>query len=106
LRWAIVVCSGPRSDAETGFVGVVKSNIWAAVDFGTLKADKPDKCDVIKPRDAKEGRIEAPIRSGPTLAVTSAARFLSRWIPRAKSRKTGLAATCPKTRTTPIVRFS
>jgi hypothetical protein len=51
----------PAQDVNTGFVGVVKSNVWAAVDFGTLKADKPDKCDVIKPKDAKEGRIEAPI---------------------------------------------
>jgi hypothetical protein len=51
----------PARDVNTGFVGVVKSNVWAAVDFGTLKADKPDKCDVIKPKDAKEGRIEAPI---------------------------------------------
>jgi hypothetical protein len=48
-------------DVETGFVGVVKSNIWAPIDFGTLKAEKPDKCDVIKNRENILGRIEAPI---------------------------------------------
>src|SRR6516162_1382609 len=48
-------------DVATGFVGVVKSNIWADVDFGTLRADKPANCDVISNKDKSEGRLEAPI---------------------------------------------
>ena len=48
-------------DVPTGFVGVVKSNVWADVDFGTLRADKPTNCDVISNKDKSEGRLEAPI---------------------------------------------
>ena len=48
-------------DVPTGFVGVVKSNVWAEVDFGTLRADKPTNCDVISNKDKSEGRLEAPI---------------------------------------------
>jgi hypothetical protein len=48
-------------DVPTGFVGVVKSNVWADVDFGTLRADKPANCDVISNKDKNEGRLEAPI---------------------------------------------
>src|SRR6516165_5418175 len=48
-------------DVPTGFVGVVKSNVWAEVDFGTLRADKPTSCDVISNKDKSEGRLEAPI---------------------------------------------
>ena len=49
-------------EVKAGFVGVVKSNVHADVDFGTLKANKPDKCDVIltnKPDD--KGKLDAPI---------------------------------------------
>src|SRR5262245_35828141 len=35
------------SDVNTGFVGGVKSNVWANVDLGTLRADKPDDCAVM-----------------------------------------------------------
>ncbi len=48
-------------DVATGFVGVVKSNIWADVDFGTLRADKPASCEVLSAKDKSEGRLEAPI---------------------------------------------
>jgi hypothetical protein len=48
-------------DVGTGFVGVVKSNVWAEVDFGTLRADKPASCDVVPVKDKSEGRLEAPI---------------------------------------------
>ncbi len=48
-------------DVATGFVGVVKSNVWASVDFGTLRSTKPEKCDVIGNADKSEGRLEAPI---------------------------------------------
>src|SRR5215470_11707844 len=49
------------SDVNTGFVGVVKSNVWANVDLGTLRADKPDNCSVIGGGNRSEGKIEAPI---------------------------------------------
>jgi hypothetical protein len=49
------------TDVGTGFVGVVKSNVWADIDFGTLKASKPDSCEVIAAKDKSEGRLEAPI---------------------------------------------
>jgi SPFH domain / Band 7 family len=48
-------------DVATGFVGVVKSNIWADVDFGTLRADKPTSCELVAAKDKSEGRLEAPI---------------------------------------------
>lgn len=33
---------------DVGYVGVVKSNVFAAVDFNSLKSDKPSDCAVIK----------------------------------------------------------
>src|SRR6516162_7356295 len=45
----------------SGFVGVVKSNVHADIDFGTLKAIKPEKCDLLANREASAGRLEAPI---------------------------------------------
>jgi hypothetical protein len=47
-------------EVKAGFVGVVKSNIHADVDFGTLKADKPDNCDVLRKPEEK-GRLDAPL---------------------------------------------
>jgi len=49
-------------EVKAGLVGVVKSNAHADVDFGTLKADKPAKCDTIalaKPEE--KGRLDAPV---------------------------------------------
>ena len=48
-------------EVKAGFVGVVKSNVHADIDFGTLKAIKPEKCDVLANREASAGRLEAPI---------------------------------------------
>ena len=49
-------------EVKAGFVGVVKSNVHADVDFGTLKADKPAKCDVMSIGTAgREGQARAPI---------------------------------------------
>lgn len=42
-----------------GFVGVIKSNVHADIDFGTLKAAKPEKCDTKTVGDGQH--IEAPI---------------------------------------------
>lgn len=48
-------------EVRAGSVGVVKSNVHADIDFGTLRAAKPDNCDIIASRDASAGRLEAPI---------------------------------------------
>ncbi len=49
-------------EVEAGYVGVVKSNIHADIDFGTLKADKPANCDVIRVNTANDrARLDAPI---------------------------------------------
>jgi len=49
-------------EVKAGFVGVIKSNVHADVDFGTLKADKPANCDVIPiGRPDEKGRVDAPI---------------------------------------------
>jgi hypothetical protein len=50
-------------EVKAGFVGVVKSNVHAEVDFGTLKADKPAKCDLISAagKPDEKGRLDAPI---------------------------------------------
>ncbi|MDX2205838.1 MAG: SPFH domain-containing protein [Hyphomicrobiaceae bacterium] len=47
-------------EVKAGFVGVIKSNVHADVDFGTLKADKPAACDVLARPDEK-GRLDAPL---------------------------------------------
>ncbi len=56
--WQVDIKSA--QDIEAGFVGVVKSNVHAAVDFGTLKSDKPEKCDVML-KSVDVARLEAPI---------------------------------------------
>jgi hypothetical protein len=49
-------------EVPAGLVGVVKSNVHAAVDFGTLKADKPDNCATSGGNgDRGEQRIDAPV---------------------------------------------
>lgn len=50
-------------EVPAGYVGVVKSNVHSAIDFGTLKSDKPEKCDpILSAAEAKsEQHIEAPI---------------------------------------------
>jgi hypothetical protein len=50
------------NQVKAGFVGVVKSNVHADIDFGTLKADKPAKCDLVATsRPDEKDKIEAPI---------------------------------------------
>jgi SPFH domain / Band 7 family len=51
----------PAKEVEAGFVGVVKSNVHADIDFGTLRATKPENCDVSAAKDASIQRLEAPI---------------------------------------------
>lgn len=53
-------------EIPAGFVGVVKSNVHADVDFGTLKANKPKNCDVVKLDQVEHDgqrvqRIDAPL---------------------------------------------
>ncbi|HXW30850.1 MAG TPA: hypothetical protein VEK55_15925 [Xanthobacteraceae bacterium] len=51
----------PAKEVEAGFVGVVKSNVHADIDFGTLRATKPENCNVVGDKDASVQRLEAPI---------------------------------------------
>lgn len=46
-------------EVHTGFVGVVKSNVYADVDFGTMKSLRPESCAATKPNEAGNNRIEA-----------------------------------------------
>ncbi len=49
-------------EVPAGFVGVVKSNVHAAVDFGTLEAAKPENCDLLSSDESRgEQHIDAPI---------------------------------------------
>ena len=49
-------------EVKAGFVGVIKSNVHADIDLGTLKADKPDKCDPLSfGRPDEKGRLDAPV---------------------------------------------
>jgi hypothetical protein len=48
-------------EVKAGYVGVVKSNVHADIDFGTLKSVKPENCDVIVSKDVSAGRLDAPI---------------------------------------------
>ena len=52
-------------EIQAGFVGVVKSNVWADIDFGTLQAKKPASCEIIKRPDTSGAsdvqRLAAPI---------------------------------------------
>lgn len=58
--WDIVEVDA--KEVKAGYVGVVKSNVHADVDFGTLKADKPAKCDLVSAGKPEErGRLDAPI---------------------------------------------
>ena len=48
-------------EVKAGFVGVVNSNVHADVDLGTLKADKPARCEFISTGKPEEkGRLDAP----------------------------------------------
>src|SRR5499427_7795332 len=42
------VAQKDSKEIAAGFVGVVKSNVNADIDFGTLQAKKPDNCDNIR----------------------------------------------------------
>ena len=49
-------------EVPAGFVGVVKSNVHAAVDFGTLKAGKPASCELVSGTVERSSQhIDAPI---------------------------------------------
>ena len=43
-------------EVKAGFVGVVKSNVHADVDLGTLKANKPANCEFISTGKPEETR--------------------------------------------------
>jgi hypothetical protein len=60
-RYLWDVAEADAKEVKAGYVGVVKSNVNADIDFGTLKAVKPEKCDVIANKEVSAGRLEAPI---------------------------------------------
>jgi SPFH domain / Band 7 family len=60
-RYLWDVAEANATEVKAGYVGVVKSNVYADIDFGTLKATKPEKCDVLANKEASVGRLEAPI---------------------------------------------
>lgn len=60
-RYLWDVQTHPAQEVPVGFVGVIKSNVHSLVDFGTLRADKPGKCDVIKHEHADIQQLAAPI---------------------------------------------
>jgi hypothetical protein len=60
-RYLWDVAEASATEVKAGYVGVVKSNVNADIDFGTLKAIKPENCDVLADRGATTGRLEAPI---------------------------------------------
>src|SRR5215471_15839056 len=60
-RYLWDVAEADAKEVKAGYVGVVKSNVYADIDFGTLKANKPEKCDVLTNREGNAGRLEAPI---------------------------------------------
>jgi hypothetical protein len=58
--WDIVEV--PAKEVKAGFVGVVKSNVHADVDFGTLKAGKPERCESLQStRPEDKGKLDAPV---------------------------------------------
>lgn len=60
-RYLWDVAQVDAKEVKAGYVGVVKSNVHADIDFGTLKATKPANCDVIVNKDQNAGRLDAPI---------------------------------------------
>ena len=60
-RYLWDVAEADAKEVKAGYVGVVKSNVYADIDFGTLKANKPEKCDTLTNTERNAGRLEAPI---------------------------------------------
>jgi hypothetical protein len=60
-RYLWDVAEADAKEVKAGYVGVIKSNVHADIDLGTLRATKPEKCDVLTNREASAGRLEAPI---------------------------------------------
>jgi SPFH domain / Band 7 family len=60
-RYLWDVAEVDAKEVKAGYVGVVKSNVHADIDFGTLKSVKPENCDVIVSKDVSAGRLDAPI---------------------------------------------
>src|ERR1700719_1734332 len=60
-RYLWDVVEADATEVNAGYVGVVKSNVYADIDFGTLKAVKPEKCDPVAGKEVSAGRVDAPI---------------------------------------------
>ncbi len=48
-------------EVKAGFVGVVTSNVHADVDFGTMQAKKPDKCEAMTAGEISANKLDAPV---------------------------------------------
>jgi len=73
-RYLWDVAQVDAKEVKAGYVGVVKSNVNADIDFGTLKATKPTNCDVIVNKDVSAGRVELVADAGTiTLGTTAIA---------------------------------
>jgi hypothetical protein len=60
-RYLWDVTEANATEIKAGYVGVVKSNVYADIDFGTLRSIKPEKCDILTNTGSTVGRLEAPI---------------------------------------------
>jgi len=60
-RYLWDVAEADAKEVKAGYVGVVKSNVYSDIDFGTLKANKPEKCNTLTNTERNAGRLEAPI---------------------------------------------
>lgn len=57
--WQVKV--GQVTEVPEGHVGVVKSNVVSAVNFGDLRAPKPQSCEPTRTQDAEGGALAVPL---------------------------------------------
>ena len=68
-------------EVPAGFVGVVKSNVHADIDLGTLKAAKPQSCDLNRPTRREGGKGGAAHRGARLCRSAASACGRSRFSP-------------------------
>jgi len=52
---------GMVTEIPAGFVGVIKSNVHSRIDFGNLKADKPENCEPTQKRAVGGSALAVPL---------------------------------------------
>lgn len=75
--WTVV--EDDDTDIEKGFVGVVKSNVHAAVNFGDLDAEKPTNCDPTQETDLSGGKLSVPLVPVGCIGIWDKALFPGRY---------------------------